>query len=305
LIVKHHLKDHIMRATDGTIRLRTFPREIRRRAAPVAAASLAFALALTLFLLQRRATGALAAPLPVMPLLVTGIAAALWAIAVRELAPRNSLAAPLALVTILLLALACSLPGTRIIDWLVWPTAMFAVVLIPRLSAAATAKSRFNEHHTSPKTQFAEQLEERGGWGSSAANAPVHWGVAEPSSQPPPHHSSVKIGLARQLPEDAPTDDPESPQVLQQLTRLRTADGHESIHGTLTAEFSPGERQTTLHVAFCPPFEAIPEVEVNIADDSDATVKLTQLLHHGAQLELRLPEPAEDPLHITIEFSAT
>ena len=46
--------------------------------------------------------------------------------------------------------------------------------------------------------------------------------------------------------------------------------------------------------AFCPPFELLPQVEANIADDFDATVKVAQVLHNGAQLEVRLSEPAEE-----------
>jgi hypothetical protein len=73
----------------------------------------------------------------------------------------------------------------------------------------------------------------------------------------------------------------------------------------LVGEFAPGERQATLYIAFCPPFERRPQVEVNVADDSDATVKLTQVLHNGAQLEVRLPHPTEEPTKVTIELFVT
>jgi hypothetical protein len=98
--------------------------------------------------------------------------------------------------------------------------------------------------------------------------------------------------------------DGDSEKVLQNLTRVRTAEGHEAIRGTLLAEFQPGERQTTLHIAFCPPFERLPEVEANVADDSDADVKLTQVFHHGAQFELRLPEPVSEYANVEIELFA-
>ena len=57
-------------------------------------------------------------------------------------------------------------------------------------------------------------------------------------------------------------------------------------------------------MAFCPPFELLPHIDVNIADDSDATVKVSQFLHNGTQLEVRLPEPAEEPLRVTVELYA-
>ena len=59
-------------------------------------------------------------------------------------------------------------------------------------------------------------------------------------------------------------------------------------HGTVVAEFAPGERTTIVHVAFCPPFELLPQVEAEIADGPDASVQVTQVLHHGARLDVRL-----------------
>jgi hypothetical protein len=93
-------------------------------------------------------------------------------------------------------------------------------------------------------------------------------------------------------------------QVLQQLTRFRTAGGYEAIRGTLLAEFAVGQREASVHVAFCPPFERLPEVEAHAGDDSAADVKVTQRLHHGAQLDVRLARPAQLPHAVSIEFFA-
>ena len=71
--------------------------------------------------------------------------------------------------------------------------------------------------------------------------------------------------------------------------------------GTLLAEFAPGERTTTLYVAFCPPFERLPRVEV----ESSADVKTVQVLHQGAQFEIRRSGPANSPASASIEFFAT
>jgi hypothetical protein len=92
--------------------------------------------------------------------------------------------------------------------------------------------------------------------------------------------------------------------ILQQLTRVRDANGRECIHGNLAAEFASGERQTALYIAFCPPFEYLPDVEAEIANDVQAEVKLVQVLHNGAQLEVRLPQPASSPTSITIALFA-
>jgi hypothetical protein len=93
-------------------------------------------------------------------------------------------------------------------------------------------------------------------------------------------------------------------QVLQQLTRFRTATGREAVRGTMVAEFTAGQREATLHVAFCPPFERLPEIDAHVNDGSMAAVKVAQRLHNGAQLDIRLLEPAEEPFTVAVEFFA-
>ena len=99
--------------------------------------------------------------------------------------------------------------------------------------------------------------------------------------------------------------DKRSEQVLQQLTRSRIADGSEAIHGTLLAEFAPGERTTILHVAFCPPFEQLPSVEVEVDHGPGCDVKLAQVLHQGARLEVRLTRASTAAQQVTLEILAT
>jgi hypothetical protein len=92
---------------------------------------------------------------------------------------------------------------------------------------------------------------------------------------------------------------------IQQLTRFRTADGSETIRGIMVAEFAAGERSTEVYAAFCPPFEHLPKVEAQVADDSQAKVKITQHLHNGVQFEVRLPHAAASRQNVTIEFFAS
>jgi hypothetical protein len=92
---------------------------------------------------------------------------------------------------------------------------------------------------------------------------------------------------------------------LQRMVRFRTADGDHYIHATLLAEFEPGDRIATLSVAFCPPFERLPAVEVEIEGDSTGTVKLTQILHNGAQLEVRLLQASDESHFVAVELYAT
>jgi hypothetical protein len=58
----------------------------------------------------------------------------------------------------------------------------------------------------------------------------------------------------------------------------------------------PGERSTTLYAAFCPPFERLPRVEVELVEES--------VLHNGIQLEIRLAKPAHGQGGLAVEFFA-
>lgn len=93
--------------------------------------------------------------------------------------------------------------------------------------------------------------------------------------------------------------------ILQQLARSRSADGAETIRGELVAEFAPGDRIAILHVAFCPPFERLPSVAAERASGPGCEVKITQILHQGARLEVRLPRASTSARQATIEFAAT
>jgi hypothetical protein len=248
-----------MSTKEGTWRpLLRYRAERRAALAWIALASLGFAAALVLFLLARRLLGALSEPLPPTTLLVTAIAATSWVVASRLAI--GSIASsetpivsrlvdwclPVLLVT---LAVACSYPGRRLVDWLVW------------LSAIAVAW-----------------------WVAQMQTAPARRGVA------------AKVRVAAQ------PSFSENEQVLQQLTRARTAEGLEVVSGTLLAEFAPGERTVTLHAAFCPPFERLPQVEV---EATDATVKLVQVLHNGVRLDVRRAMPALEPCRVSVELRAT
>jgi hypothetical protein len=238
-----------MRATDG--KLHSWMLRSGSQGWPLPAivvASILFVSSLSLFLFLRRATGALTAPLPTLQLVATAAVMLIWALIVREFTAKRPLFFWLSLGTMLLVAVACSFPAVRIVDWLVW---------LPAIGVVA-----------------ALQLT----------------GTAEPKAAAVP-------------PQVADTNDTIE-QVLQQVTRVRTAEGKDAVRATLTAEFAPGERQTIAYIGFCPPFELLPAVEANVADDSEANVKLAQILHNGAQLEVRLSEPVEEPTTVSIELFA-
>jgi hypothetical protein len=237
-------------------------------------ASVALAFGLAVFLLFRRATGALTAPLPPALLLLTAVAMLAWVWCVRiawgrcighaaVLSPRidRLVMAWLPPVTLLLVAMACSYPGGRAVDWVVWLPVIVANSVGPRLF------ERWRQTHKV---------------------------AAIPLTQTTPAVPEVNVS--------EPVD--EDGTLLQQLTRSRAADGRETISGTVVAEFALGERTATRHVAFCPPFQMLPQVEAEIADGPDASVQVAQVLHNGARLDVRLLEPAIEAAAVSLEIVA-
>jgi hypothetical protein len=91
---------------------------------------------------------------------------------------------------------------------------------------------------------------------------------------------------------------------MQRIVRERGVDGSEVIRGALRAEFAAGQRNATLHVGFCPPLAALPRIELETGEGPDAEVKVAQAFTHGARLEVRLSEPAEDACSVLVELTA-
>ena len=168
-------------------------------------ASILFALGLAAFLLVRRATGALEAPLPPLLLVLTATALFAWVSSVRiacqwrtdrgaiVVSPfEQTVATWLPLVTLTMVAVACSYPGRRVVDWLVWVPVILANSIGPEVML------RFRRPGKNPARR-----------------------------------SSPAVSLD----DVAPLAD-ESGTLLQQLSRSRDAEGRESVHGTLVAEFA-------------------------------------------------------------------
>ncbi len=91
--------------------------------------------------------------------------------------------------------------------------------------------------------------------------------------------------------------------VTQRLTRSLSADGSETLSGWLRAPFVVGQRTGSVHVAFCPPFAAMPELEVEQVDGPEARIKTAQLLPYGVRFDLKLAAPAEEPVFVVLQFS--
>jgi len=94
------------------------------------------------------------------------------------------------------------------------------------------------------------------------------------------------------------------PGATQQLTRSRNEPGQDLLVGSLRARFAPQQRSETLHVAFCPPFARIPELQYRQVTGPAVRIKTTQLLAHGVRLELKLDSARSEEAEVDVEFSA-
>jgi hypothetical protein len=95
-----------------------------------------------------------------------------------------------------------------------------------------------------------------------------------------------------------------SEEITQQLTRSQTADGAEELSGWLRMPFAAGQRTGSVHVAFCPPFAATPELAVEQIGGPEGRIKTAQLLPYGARLDLKLSATADEATTVLLQFSA-
>ena len=79
-----------------------------------------------------------------------------------------------------------------------------------------------------------------------------------------------------------------SARVLQQLTRVSEEDGSDLLFGTLRGEFSARQRSSSLHVAFCPPMDTVPELKVQQTEGVPVDIRPAQVFPYGVRLDLRI-----------------
>jgi len=99
----------------------------------------------------------------------------------------------------------------------------------------------------------------------------------------------------------AEVEHPEIPLgLVQQLTR--TLEGNrESIHALVRAEIGANDRLAVVHLSFCPPLAAPPQLSAHPLDADEADVRITQAETFGARLEVRLPLANDTPRTVIIE----
>ena len=118
------------------------------------------------------------------------------------------------------------------------------------------------------------------------------------------YYTTTKSPCTPRMEKNNSSDPLYAAEVLQQMTRIKEADGTEKLTGWLRLTLAAGQRTGSLHVAFCPPMPAAPELSVEQIDGPEARVKTAQLLPYGVRLDLKLVAAAEEPSSVLLRFSA-
>lgn len=77
------------------------------------------------------------------------------------------------------------------------------------------------------------------------------------------------------------------------LSRRMTDDG-EQIEGWVRARFEAGQRETVIHVAFCPPLSGIPELETEDLEGVGLEIRVAAVFAFGARLSIRKTNVADE-----------
>lgn len=69
-------------------------------------------------------------------------------------------------------------------------------------------------------------------------------------------------------------------------SQVHDAHGLRTVQGAARLTFRPGERQTELHLGFCPSFSVAPEFQCQQTSGPDVRIKITQTLAYGVRIEV-------------------
>jgi hypothetical protein len=84
-------------------------------------------------------------------------------------------------------------------------------------------------------------------------------------------------------------DSPSPLDTADQWQVRRTDDEGETCEGSLRVHLGRGERDATLHIAFCPPLATTPTVELEDVDGLGWELKATTTYPYGLRLTVRRP----------------
>jgi hypothetical protein len=138
-----------------------------------------------------------------------------------------------------------------------------------------------------------------------AASSDLAWGEALPRISHPERPAIPEIDTPVTPPRAEPTFSVQSDEVFVEETEFveegdgdvdegqtlwlsrRMTDDTEQIEGWVRVEFAAGQRETMIHVAFCPPLPGIPEIETEDLEGADLEIRIAAAFAFGARISVR------------------
>lgn len=258
-----------------------------------------FLLSAGCLLVVRRAAGALAQPLSLPALLLVAVVLVAAAVAVRlgrrisveRAAPRRADSIAVAVsAAVLLVGVSLSLPGTSSSG-----LALFWLILAAEEVWAWRAYWQPGERGVAAESEAAA---------APAPSEPSAYELADAESGGVEvDREESPLAAAEDWDESFAEDEPPGDEVIQQLTRSRMPDGSETLAGWLRVGLAAGQRNTNVHVAFCPPFDRTPQVSIEQLDGPETRIKIVQVLPYGVRCDLKLAGASEAPSTILLQLS--
>lgn len=262
------------------------PATCERRRSPLLAIALSAALAfaaLGLFVLERRATGGFVPQGGAAA--ATALTLVAWGAALRAVGRRATF---LGCWTrwFLDLGVSCGIVGIGL--GLAAGDALGALVVVAVLAETASA------------WWFGEWAQARQGSLEPLRSPAAGQIAAEPvfaadGAQPSDDETDQTEGL---------DDEQLDPRVQQMQTRSRGERGEERISGWQRAGVPAGAQSVSAHVAFCPPLERVPQLQVHQLEGPDAQIKVAVAQPFGARFDLRLSKPAAADCEVVLEYTS-
>ena len=132
---------------------------------------------------------------------------------------------------------------------------------------------------------------------------PLRWGRRQTVARLPSAGNSILSPDAGQSTSDVERSEFDG-RLTQILQRGVDEQGNEMFWGTIRADFAAGQRSQSLHLAFCPPFDSLPELTVDRAEGPAANVSVAEVQSYGARIEVRLGGVLPEVTEVTLEFYA-
>jgi|GEM_PF-2684992 len=105
--------------------------------------------------------------------------------------------------------------------------------------------------------------------------------------------------------EHLPEVEADERQLSMQMSRGLDAEGRDVLEALLAAHFEPGQKQLSLHIPFCPPFERTPQVDCEAEDESTVRIKVGTVYPYGTRLDLKRTGSTGDAITMHVQVVAS